>query len=298
MKKLGLLLCATSTLILAACSTAASQLKDLPERNQRIIVEVDRDIDTLNEEGAKKTQRAVYNNIKETATSNIRMIDSYSVLNNAFVLEVNSNDVESIKSVPGVKSVTVDKIHWERAINDDSYVVLDGDNPTDAIDESKNISAETMKMPEDNNEGEGTVVAILDNEFHFRGKLNATTPEWHHEVFNPLPDDVAVRFTFDTIKSATGLNAKARNKIKKAGEEGSEYFNSKVPFYFDYGGTSKIYGKRGTTQYDVHSELSYHGSHVSSITAANAPDYKGIAPKAQLVLMKVFTDYDAKGIGE
>ena len=298
MKKLGLLLCATSTLILAACSTAASQLKDLPERNQRIIVEVDRDIDTLNEEGAKKTQRAVYNNIKETATSNIRMIDSYSVLNNAFVLEVNSNDVESIKSVPGVKSVTVDKIHWERAINDDSYVVLDGDNPTDAIDESKNISAETMKMPEDNNEGEGTVVAILDNEFHFRGKLNATTPEWHHEVFDPLPDDVAVRFTFDTIKNTSGLNAKARNKIKKAGEEGSEYFNSKVPFYFDYGGTSKIYGKRGTTQYDVHSELSYHGSHVSSITAANAPDYKGIAPKAQLVLMKVFTDYDAKGIGE
>ena len=53
-----------------------------------------------------------------------------------------------------------------------------------------------------------------------------------------------------------------------------------------------------TPKYDVHSELSYHGSHVSSITAANAPEYKGIAPKAQLALMKVFTDYNAKGLGE
>ena len=67
MKKLGLLLCASGTLVLAACSAGASQLKSLPERDRRIIVEVDRDIDTVNEEGAKNSQRAVYNNIKTTA---------------------------------------------------------------------------------------------------------------------------------------------------------------------------------------------------------------------------------------
>ena len=50
----------------------------------------------------------------------------------AFVLEVNSEDIESIKSVPGVKSVTVDKIHWERVYNDDSYVLL-GDGDADAV---------------------------------------------------------------------------------------------------------------------------------------------------------------------
>ena len=298
MKKLGLLLCVTSGLVLTACGTLASQLKDLPERDARVIVEVNKNISKLSEEGAKKTQLAVYNNIKAQATPNIKMIGSYTVLNNAFVIEVNSSDIESIKSVPGVKSVTVDKLHWEREINNDSYIVLNGDNGNDAIDESKNISAETMHLPEDNNEGEGTIVAILDNEFHFRAKLNSTTPEWHHEVFDPLADDVAVRYTFESIKKVTGLNAKSRNRLKKAGEEGSEYLNNKVPFYFDYGGTSTIYGKRGPTQFDVHSDLSYHGSHVSSITAANAPTYKGIAPKAQLALMKVFTDYNAKGIGE
>ena len=114
MKKLGLLLCATSALILAACSASAAQVANLPERDARIIVEVDRDIDSFSEAGAKKTQLAVYNNIKAAATANIRMVDQYTVLNNAFVLEVNSNDVESIKAVPGVKSVTVDELHWEQ----------------------------------------------------------------------------------------------------------------------------------------------------------------------------------------
>ena len=300
MKKLGLLLCATGAMVLAGCGAIASQLKDLPERDARVIVEVNKKLNKLDANETKKAQAAVYENIKQAATSNIRMIGNYTVLNNAFVLEVNSNDIESIKSVPGVKSVTVDRLHWEREINNDSYITLDGGNANDAVDESKNISAETMHLPEDNNEGEGTIVAILDNEFHFRAetKVNGVTiPEWHHEVFDPLASDVAVRYTFDDIKGTVGLVA-SRNKIKKAGQEGSLYLNNKVPFYYDYGGYSKVYGKRGPLQHDVHSDLSYHGSHVSSITAANAPTYKGIAPKAQLALMKVFTDYDAKGIGE
>ena len=306
MKKLGLLLCATGTLILAACSTTASQIKDLPERDARIIVEVDKNIDKLSEEGAKKTQLAVYNSIKAAATTNIRLIDNYTVLNNAFVLEVNTNDIESIKSVPGVKSVTVDKLHWTEVVNYDGAVPLNNGDGEDAFDESKNISAETMFKPEDTNDGEGTLVAILDNEFHLRGATGNPDDRdggvaWNHEVYEPLAEDVAIRYTYDSvgeiIKSGN-LNAGKRKAGTNAGDEGSMYYNNKVPFYYDYGGTSKYYGKRGSKQYDVHSDLSYHGSHVSSITAANAPQYKGIAPKAQLALMKVFTDYDQRGLGD
>ena len=204
MKKLGLLLCATGTLILAACSTTAANVKDLPERNARIIVEVDKNINKLSEQGAKKTQLAVYNNIKAAATPNIRLVGNYTVLNNAFVLEVNSNDIESIKSVPGVKSVTVDKMHWVREINQDGYIPLGDSSASGTFDESKNISAETMKLPEDNNEGEGTLVAILDNEFHLRGYTGNPDDRdhgvaWNHEVYSPLDDDVAVKYTFDSI---------------------------------------------------------------------------------------------------
>ena len=295
MKKLGLLLCTTGALILGASGVAASHLASLPERDTRIIVEVDRNINGLSADGVRLSQSVVYNNIKNNATTNIRKIGSYNVLNNAIVLEVNQNDVESIRSVPGVKSVTVDKLHWVRAINDDEYVPLDSGSGA-ALGENDNISAATMKKPDGTQEGEGTLIAILDNEFHLRGKT-ADADAWNHEVFNELDSDVAVRYTYESIKTITGLNAGSRNN-DNPGEEGSMYFNNKVPFYYDYGGTSKFYGRRGAKQYDVHSDLSYHGSHVSSIASANAPEYKGIAPNAQLALMKVFTDYDASGLGE
>ena len=298
MKKLGLLLSASGAMIIAACGVAASHIEDLPERDVRVIVEVDQKLGQLKEENVKATQDAVYANIKKYATTNVKRTQGYNQLNNAFLMEANSDDVESIKSVPGVASVTLDTMHWVREINNDEIIpideIKDGEGSTPALGENDNISAATMHKPENTNDGEGTLVAILDNEFHFRGKVSGTA-EWHHEVYDPLPDNVAVRYTFNQIKNVSGMNAKTRKLSAKAGDEGSEYLNSKVPFYFDYGGESFEYGKAGTPKYDVHSDLSYHGSHVSSITAANAPDYKGIAPKAQLALMKVFTDYNAKG---
>ena len=296
MKKLGLLLCTTGALVIAASSVVASHLTKLPERDTRVIVEVNRKLDKLSEEGVKRSQDVVYSNIKQFATTNIKKIASYSELNNAFVLEVNKEDVESIKSVPGVKSVTVDKPHWVRTINYDETVPLGAGDP-DPADEEANISAITMKKPSNTNDGEGTIVAILDNEFHLRGAVDGNEA-WHHEVYNPLSDDVAIRYTYESISTVTGLNAGNRKSGALPGEEGSMYFNNKVPFYYDYGGTSHSYGKRGPKQFDVHSDLSYHGSHVSSITAANAPTYKGIAPKAQLALLKVFTDFNAEGLGE
>ena len=311
MKKLGLLLCATGALILAASSIHATRFATLPKRDARIIVEVDRDLNKLSAAGVNKTQDVVFNNIVNTATSNVRLVERYSVLNNAFVLEVNSDDIESIKTVPGVKSVTVDSLHWVREINNDSYTIL-GEGDQASADDSENISATTMHKPENTEDGEGTIVAILDNEFHLRGNnddpKDIETREggraWNHEVYNALDNDVAVRYTYDSIgevinDSANPLKAGGRKAGTSAGDEGSFYFNNKVPFYYDYGGESKVYGKRGALKYDVHSDLSYHGSHVSSITAANAPEYKGIAPKAQLALMKVFTDFNSKaGVGE
>ena len=298
MKKIGFILGATCAMVIAAGSLTASHFGKQPERDARIIVEVNRKLESLAKEDVRKTQDIVYNNIKEYATTNVRLTQRYNELNNAFVMEINSNDIEKVKEVPGVASVTVDSLHWERVYNNDGYVTLNGDDPQDAtLGENDNISAATMKKPDGTYEGEGTLIAILDNEFHFRAKTSKTE-EWHHEVYDPLPEGIGVKYDFFAMEAISGLNAKTRKYGSDEGEEGSEYLNSKVPFYFDYGGESHNYGKPGDPKYDVHSDLSYHGSHVSSITAANAPEYKGIAPYAQLALMKVFTDYNAKGIGE
>ena len=301
MKKLGFILGVTCSAAVVASGLVASRFGKAPERDAQIIVEVNRGLNNLSKEAVRKSQDVVYDNIKQYATSNVRMVQRYDELNNAFVMEINSNDIESVRTVPGVKSVTIDKAHKINTYDYDGYVPFDGDegDPGTADDE-ENISAVTMNKPDQTNDGEGTIVAILDNEFHLRGKKRPDEA-WGHEAYGALDDDVAVKYTYDSIGEVIQnqtLKAGKRKVPTSAGTEGSFYYNSKVPFYYDYGGYTKNYGKAVGGDYDVHSDLGYHGSHVSSITAGNAPAFKGIAPKAQLALMKVATDYDAKGIGE
>ena len=285
----------------------------LKERDTRIIVEVDRSLKNLSKEGIDNTQNIVLNRIKSNVTSNIEVISRYSYLNNAFAISVNGDYVEQIKSLPGVKSVTYDKVHFKTysVPTEDDYATgsmyeamdTDGDHSGDIYGGEENVSATTMNKPDDTNDGEGTVVAILDNEFYLRTEHKedgTTVPTWYHEVYTELPEGTNVKWeTRPNISETFAVtDSRVRNKINNnLGKEGSLYLNNKVPYYFDYGGESKP-DTRGKfyEDFDVSSEITFHGSHVSSITAANADHYKGIAPKAQLALMKVFTNLEADEI--
>ena len=272
------------------------------DKSTRIIVEVNESLEGLSKSEIMSTQDNVVRAIKKNVTRNFDLVNRYSVLNNAFVLDVNKDAVEAIKALPEVKSVTLDEIHAKEEIEgEDRYSVTikrgarAGEDTGDLVN---NISADTMHKPSGTNEGEGTVIAILDNEFYLRGESNDGAA-WNHAVFKPLASDVAQKFTFDNLTPVIEeLPHAKRAKNAVAGQEGSLYFNTKVPFYYDYGGESTDYGKVGPMDYDVSSTLTYHGSHVSSIASANADTYKGIAPKAQLACMKVFTTYKASETGE
>lgn len=275
-------------------------------RDATIIVEVDRDNESLTEQGIVNTQRTVLNNIKRYVTSNVRQISSFSKTFNAFAITINSNDIELVKQVPGVKSVTLNELHWRTNYSEGEDGLLYKTGDSGEYGSSENISATTMNKPEDTNDGEGTLIAILDNEFYFRGKTKDSegnpVDAWKHETYTELDSSVAVRF--DGVKERATVQkthayaeVKSQKKTSAAlGEEGSLYFNNKVPFYFDYGGEITKYSGEPVHDFDVHSTLSYHGSHVSSIAAGNADTYKGIAPKAQLVCMKVFTMYKASDL--
>ena len=272
------------------------------ERDSRIIVELSRGLDGLTDAQIASSQKNMLNRIRSNVSSNVELVQSYNVLNNAFVIECNSADIEAIRSLPGVESVTLDKLHARKTTGETysaSFV-----KPADAVEE--NISATTMHKPSNTNDGEGTVIAVLDNEFFFRGqhthkpgeecsfeKYGCTEGPIFHEVYTELDSSVAVKYTYDNLTSILKTTKARRRSGTTAGQEGSLYFNSKVPFYYDYGGESKSYGKEGPMDYDVSSIISYHGSHVATISAGNAPTYKGIAPKAQLACMKVFTNYKA-----
>ena len=146
---------------------ANTRVAPLAERDAEIIVEVDRSNKALTEEGIHNTQQIVMNNIRKYVTSNFEVISEYSEVANAFAISVNSEIIEQIKKVPGVKSVTRNQIHW--VTEPQSY----SGSGTVSRDHSEyggttNISAVTMNKSNDTNDGEGTVIAVLDNEFFFR----------------------------------------------------------------------------------------------------------------------------------
>ena len=290
--------------------SALSPIIGKEELDASIIVEVDRSLDSLTEEGIVNTQTAVYNTIKNYVTRNIEYHSSFNVLNNAFVININSRYINSVKSLPGVKSVTENKFHVfdletvQHPLDDPKHP-----DPVHDYGGSENASAKTMDKPDDTNDGEGTVIAILDNEFNFRAATDSSAA-WSHDTFSPLPAGTKMRFGEQKLVKDLGLypytsytyiddkrTVRWQDTIEKTalGYEGSCYFNNKVPYYFDYGGEKTAHGLSydDFEDFDVSSEIAYHGSHVASIAAGNDPCYKGIAPKAQLVCMKVFTNYEA-----
>ncbi len=309
-----------------------SQTSYVKPLDTEIIVEVDRSLDSLTQDGIKNTQNAIRNRIKNYVTPHVKDICSFNVLNNAFAVAVNGDYVDQIRNLPGVKSVTINSLHWAQTPeSDDGAVYIRGAN--DGIyDESQNVSALTMEKPNNTNDGEGTVIAILDNEFYLRARHkegNEVVASWNHETFDDLDSSVVKRFDFVTNQTA-GASAEDVAASKAAylemikdthaytydsdydkvadketvitdtmlGDEGSLYYSSKVPFYFDYGGEKEIHSDYASQDFDVSSEITYHGSHVASIAAGNAANYKGIAPKAQLVLMKVFTNFKPNKVEE
>ena len=265
----------------------------------QFILELEDDIDSISTDKAIKQQNAVFQKVKNSINRNATQDQNFTILNNAVVVSANKEDIDELRQIPGVKYVTENGTHIVEKTKG-SFISVDNERKNRSGEVEENASAETMHKPSGTNEGEGTVVAVLDNEFYLRA---SHTPEdgddgsaYNHETFTALPSGTKTRFKFSNI---SGLSTHAKEHASKElggyvaspGVEGSFYFNNKVPFYFDYAGDSYNGGSNGATpDFNVESKIDLHGSHVASIAAGNADTYKGIAPKAQIVAMKVFAD--------
>ena len=103
--------------------------------------------------------------------------------------------------------------------------------------------------------GKGTFAAVLD-----------TGLKVDHEAF--IGDKVqGAVITAETIAAVEGLNA-----------SGNLYKNAKVAFAYDYADKD-----------DDVSDVQGHGTHVAGTVAANGESFIGVAPDAQLAIMKVFS---------
>ena len=129
---------------------------------------------------------------------------------------------------------------------------------TAEVEPKAHMAGESLGFTTGTEGGSGTVIAVLD-----------TGINYNHEAFSGsyMPSNTALdQTTVESIKSANSLSG--------------IYLNKKIPFAYDYADNDT----------DILNTSDYHGTHVASTAAGKSGGwFKGIAPKAQILGMKIFT---------
>ncbi|MDE5789129.1 MAG: leucine-rich repeat protein, partial [Clostridia bacterium] len=237
-----------------------------------------------------REQSGFLNKLKRAGV-NYTLRSNYSTIANAVAIDVKLSAVKTIRSIAGVSTVTVGSTYARpQAIAASSGAQ---ENYSNIYASGIYNSSEYLKYAD----GTGMTVAILD-----------TGLDYTHPAFSPDQMEAAsktgARFTKDDI--AELMDGKDFTAERTGATVSDVYVNVKVPFAYDY-------ADRDT---DVYPSYSQHGTHVAGIVAGKADSYtnkdgfiekdeqgneitfRGVAPEAQLVICKVFSDnLDSTEIG-
>lgn len=232
------------------------ELEDAPLLDSHKVSQYASVTDFLDSSAAQSTERKLDRARKAvksqlaTKLNDVEVRYEYTTVFNGLSVEADYADLEAIQDLPGVKDAYVSQV----------YQLIEPVNETKLADSVPSIGGDISQKT--GYTGKDMVVAILD-----------TGLDTSHEAFQ---NDVnGAKYT------KTDIQAKISGNPLQAGEISvdSVYKSNKIPFAYDY--------------YDNDTNVSggnSHGTHVAGIVGANGGQVTGVAPDAQLMILKIFGD--------
>ena len=185
-----------------------------------------------------------------TKLDDVEVRYEYTTVFNGLSVEADYADLETIQDLPGVKDAYVSQV----------YQLIEPVNETKLADSVPAIGGDISQKT--GYTGKGMVVAILD-----------TGLDTSHEAFQNAVN--APKFTKQDIAEKLESDSLRVGNVNVD----SIYQSDKIPFAYDYyGSDTNVSGGNS------------HGTHVAGIVGANKGQVTGVAPDAQLMIMKIFGD--------
>lgn len=177
--------------------------------------------------------------------------ETYDMAFTGVALEVKVGDARKIAAFEGVNRVEASLLR--------QAPTLSRPNMAQRQDLSSNKMVGADEAQANHYNGEGALIAVIDS---------GCDP--NHEAMSPVNASTAHFKNAQEVKACI-----QKNKLANGA-----YFSSKIPFGYNY-------ANRSTGIKEVGVDMS-HGMHVAGIIAGNSDRLKGVAPEAQLAIMRVF----------
>lgn len=232
------------------------ELEDAPLLDSHKVSQYASVTDFLDSSAVQSTERKLERARKAVKSQLATKLDDvevryeYTTVFNGLSVEADYADLETIQDLPGVKDAYVSQV----------YQLIEPVNETKLADSVPAIGGDISQ--ETGYTGKGMVVAILDT------GLDTSHEAFQNAVNAPkfTKQDIADKLVSDSLR-AGNVNVD------------SIYQSDKIPFAYDYyGNDTNVSGGNS------------HGTHVAGIVGANKGQVTGVAPDAQLMIMKIFGD--------